>query len=89
MYIGDRLVNGVAPKDRNISMVFQSYALYPHMNVFDNIAFPLKIRHVNKDEIKKRAKDVADTLKSVACSNENPKSSAVDRGNVSLLVERS
>jgi len=62
IYIGDRLVNDVAPKDRNIAMVFQSYALYPHMNVFDNIAFPLKIRHMNKSEIEKSVKEAADTL---------------------------
>jgi multiple sugar transport system ATP-binding protein len=62
IYIGDRLVNEVAPRDRNISMVFQSYALYPHMRVFDNIAFPLKIRHTDKSEINKRVKEAADTL---------------------------
>jgi len=62
IYIGDRIVNNVAPRDRNISMVFQSYALYPHMKVFDNIAFPLKIRHANKAEIDKRVREVAETL---------------------------
>jgi len=62
IYIGDRLVNDIFPRDRNIAMVFQSYALYPHMKVFDNIAFPLKIRHTNKAEIGKRVRDVADTL---------------------------
>src|SRR5258708_28837675 len=45
IYIGDRLINGVDPKDRNIAMVFQNYALYPHMNVFDTVAFGLKLRH--------------------------------------------
>ena len=73
VYIGDRLVNDVAPKDRNISMVFQSYALYPHMDVFDNIAFPLKIRHVNKDEIQKLVKDVADTLEIGGLLKRKPK----------------
>src|SRR5712692_5223387 len=54
IYIGDRLVNGVAPKDRDIAMVFQNYALYPHMSVFDNMAFSLKLRHFHKVKIKKR-----------------------------------
>src|SRR3972149_9217061 len=48
--IGDRVVNDVAPKDRDIAMVFQSYALYPHMSVFDNMAFGLKLRKTPKDE---------------------------------------
>ncbi|KAF0112372.1 MAG: maltose/maltodextrin transport system ATP-binding protein [Chloroflexi bacterium] len=52
--IGDRVVNDVAPKDRDIAMVFQSYALYPHMTVFDNMAFGLKLRHLPKAEIQKR-----------------------------------
>ncbi|MBP3660819.1 MAG: ATP-binding cassette domain-containing protein, partial [Oscillospiraceae bacterium] len=54
LYIGDRLVNDVAPKDRDIAMVFQNYALYPHMTVYDNIAFALKLRHTPKDEIDRR-----------------------------------
>jgi multiple sugar transport system ATP-binding protein len=62
IYIGDTLVNDVAPRDRNIAMVFQSYALYPHMKVFDNIAFPLKIRHTSKSEIDVRVREVAETL---------------------------
>src|SRR5215218_4716759 len=48
IYIGDRLVNDVAPKDRDIAMVFQSYALYPHMSVYDNLAFGLKLRKTPK-----------------------------------------
>ena len=51
LYIGDRLVNDIAPKDRDIAMVFQNYALYPHMTVYDNMAFGLKLRKVPKDEI--------------------------------------
>ena len=51
LYIGDKLVNDVAPKDRDIAMVFQNYALYPHMTVYDNIAFALKLRKMPKDEI--------------------------------------
>ena len=60
--IGDRVVNDVAPKDRDIAMVFQSYALYPHMTVFDNMAFGLKLRKVPKAEIEKRVGDAAKTL---------------------------
>lgn len=63
IYIGDSLVNELPPKDRDVAMVFQSYALYPHMSVFDNIAFPLKMRKVPKEEIKKRVKEVASLLK--------------------------
>src|SRR6266571_6313622 len=62
IFIGDRIVNGVPPKDRDIAMVFQNYALYPHMTVFDNMAFGLKLRHVAKDEIKKRVEDAAEIL---------------------------
>lgn len=62
LYIGDRVVNDVAPKDRDIAMVFQSYALYPHMNVYQNMAFGLKLRKVKKDEIDKRVRDAAKIL---------------------------
>ena len=60
--IGDRVVNEVAPKDRDIAMVFQSYALYPHMSVYDNMAFGLKLRKVPKPEIKQRVTDAAEIL---------------------------
>ena len=60
--IGDQVVNDIAPKDRDIAMVFQSYALYPHMNVFDNMAFGLKLRKTPKEEIKKRVDDAAQIL---------------------------
>ena len=60
--IEDRVVNDVAPKDRDIAMVFQSYALYPHLSVFDNMAFGLKLRKVPKDEIKARVEKAASTL---------------------------
>jgi len=60
--IGERTVNDLPPKDRDIAMVFQSYALYPHMSVFDNIAFPLKIRKVARDEIQKTVKQTAEML---------------------------
>lgn len=62
LYIGDKLVNDVAPKDRDIAMVFQNYALYPHMTVFDNMAFGLKLRKVPKDEIKRRVEEAAKIL---------------------------
>jgi multiple sugar transport system ATP-binding protein len=58
--IGDRVVNDVPPKDRDIAMVFQSYALYPHMSVYDNMAFGLKLRKMPKDEIDRRVKEAAE-----------------------------
>ena len=62
LWIGDKLVNDVAPKDRDIAMVFQNYALYPHMTVYDNIAFALKLRHTPKDEIDRKVKEAAEIL---------------------------
>jgi multiple sugar transport system ATP-binding protein len=62
MKIGDRLVNDIPPKDRDIAMVFQNYALYPHMSVFDNMAFGLKLRKMPKDEIQRRVHEAADIL---------------------------
>ncbi|HEV3410237.1 MAG TPA: ATP-binding cassette domain-containing protein, partial [Chthoniobacterales bacterium] len=62
IYIGDRRVNHVPPKDRDIAMVFQNYALYPHMSVYDNMAFGLKLRRFPKAEIKKRVQDAATIL---------------------------
>ena len=62
LYIGDRLVNKVPPKDRDIAMVFQNYALYPHMTVYDNMAFGLKLRKVPKPEIDKMVKEAAKIL---------------------------
>ena len=60
--IGDQVVNDVAPKDRDIAMVFQSYALYPHMSVFDNMAFGLKLRKTPRDEIRRRVEEAANLL---------------------------
>jgi multiple sugar transport system ATP-binding protein len=60
--IGERVINDVAPKDRDIAMVFQSYALYPHMSIRDNLAFGLKLRHVPKDQIEARVKEAAAIL---------------------------
>ena len=62
LYIGNRLVNDVAPKDRDIAMVFQNYALYPHMTVYDNMAFALKLRHESKEEIDRKVKEAAEIL---------------------------
>jgi multiple sugar transport system ATP-binding protein len=62
LYIGDRQVNDVPPKDRDIAMVFQNYALYPHMTVFGNMAFGLKLRHTAKDEIRERVMEAAQIL---------------------------
>jgi multiple sugar transport system ATP-binding protein len=60
--IGDRVVNDVPPKDRDVAMVFQNYALYPHMSVYGNMAFALKLRHVDKAEMDRRVKDAARIL---------------------------
>ncbi len=62
LYIGDKLMNDVPPKDRDIAMVFQNYALYPHMTVFDNMAFGLKLRKIKKEEITKRVNEAAKIL---------------------------
>ncbi len=62
LLIGDRVVNNVAPKDRDIAMVFQSYALYPHMSVYDNLAFGLKLRKIKKEEIDRRVQEGAKIL---------------------------
>ena len=62
LWIDDKMVNDVAPKDRDIAMVFQNYALYPHMTVYENMAFALKLRHTPKDEIDKAVKAAAEIL---------------------------
>lgn len=71
--IGDRVVNDVPPKDRDIAMVFQSYALYPHMSVYDNMAFGLKLRKTPKSEIDRRVKEAADILGLVPLLDRKPK----------------
>ncbi len=73
LFIGDRLVNDVAPKDRKIAMVFQNYALYPHMTVFDNMAFGLKLRKVPKDEIARKVEEAARILDLTPLLNRKPK----------------
>ncbi len=62
LWIGDKLVNDVAPKDRDIAMVFQNYALYPHMTVYENMAFALKLRHTPKEELDRKVKEAAEIL---------------------------
>ena len=62
IYIGERVVNDVAPKDRDIAMVFQNYALYPHMTVYDNMAFGLRLRKYARPEIDRRVKEAAEML---------------------------
>ena len=71
--IGDRVVNDLAPKDRDVAMVFQSYALYPHMSVFDNLAFGLKLRKVPKAEIDKRVREAAATIELTNLLDRKPK----------------
>jgi len=73
LYIGDRLVNDVAPKDRDIAMVFQSYALYPHMNVYQNMAFGLKLRKFKKADIDVRVREAAKILDIVHLLDRKPK----------------
>ncbi len=73
LHIGDRLVNTVAPKDRDIAMVFQNYALYPHMTVFENMAFGLKLRKTPKDEIKRRVEEAARILDIAHLLDRKPK----------------
>ena len=73
IYINDKLVNDVSPKDRDIAMVFQNYALYPHMTVYDNMAFALKLKKVPKDEIKTRVDEAAKLLGLSEMLNRKPK----------------
>ena len=73
LYIDGRLCNDIEPKDRDIAMVFQSYALYPHLTVYDNIAFPLKIAKVPKEEIDKKVRDAAETLDITQYLDRKPK----------------
>ena len=73
MYIGDTLVNDVQPKDRDIAMVFQNYALYPHMSVYDNMAFGLKLRKMDKDDIDRRVKEAAAVLEITEFLDRKPK----------------
>ena len=73
IYIGDTLVNDIPPKDRGIAMVFQSYALYPHMTVYENMAFGLKLKKTPKDEIDKRVREAAEKLEITELLDRKPK----------------
>ncbi|SET71322.1 multiple sugar transport system ATP-binding protein [Natronincola peptidivorans] len=73
LYIDDKLVNDVEPKDRDIAMVFQNYALYPHMTVFDNMAFGLKLRKMSKEEIQTKVNEAAEILNIKELLNRKPK----------------
>ena len=73
MYIGDRLINDVPPKDRDIAMVFQNYALYPHMTVYKNMAFGLELRKMPKDDIDKRVREAAKILEIEHLLDRKPK----------------
>ena len=87
LYIGDRLVNDVAPKDRDIAMVFQNYALYPHMTVYKNIAFGLELRKTPKDEIDKRVHEAAKILEIEHLLDRKPKAlSGGQRQALTLLM---
>lgn len=72
IYFDDVMVNGIPPKLRNVGLVFQSYALYPHMTVFDNIAFPLKLQKVPKDEIRDRVHEIAKVVQIDDLLNRKP-----------------
>ncbi len=73
LWIGDTLVNDIAPKDRDIAMVFQNYALYPHMTVYENMAFGLKLRKIPKDEIDKKVREAAEILDIAHLLDRKPK----------------
>ena len=73
LYIGDKLVNNIVPKDRNIAMVFQNYALYPHLSVYDNMAFSLSVRHEDKAEIDRKVRKAAEILDITELLDRKPK----------------
>lgn len=74
IYIDNVLVNQLTARDRNIAMAFENYALYPHLNVYENIAFPLRVRKISEDEIKKRVKDITEALGIAKNIKDYPKS---------------
>lgn len=73
LYIDGKLMNDVAPKDRDIAMVFQNYALYPHMTVYENMAFSLKLKKVSKDEIDRKVREAAEILDITQYLDRKPK----------------
>ena len=73
LWIGDKLMNDVEPKDRNIAMVFQNYALYPHMTVYENMAFSLKLKKTPKDEIDRKVREAAEILDITQYLDRKPK----------------
>ena len=73
IFIGNELVNDLPPKDRDVAMVFQNYSLYPHMNVYDNIAFPLKMRKTERHEIDERVTNIAELLNIGHLLNRKPR----------------
>jgi ABC-type uncharacterized transport system ATPase subunit len=81
--IGDRLVNDLPPRDRDIAMVFQNYALYPHMTVFDNMAFGLKMRKFARSEIEQRVREAAEVLGILDLLQRKPRNSPADNDSVS------
>ena len=90
IYIDGKLVNNIPPKDRDIAMVFQNYALYPHMSVFENLAFGLKLRKLKKEEIKERVNYAAKILEIEDLLDRKPKQlSGGQRQRVQLAVRLS
>ena len=87
--IGNRVVNDLEPKDRDCAMVFQNYALYPHMSVYDNMAYGLKIRGLAKSDIDKRVNVAASILELGNFLQRKPDSFPADSGNVSRWAARS
>ena len=85
LYIGDRLVNDVAPKDRDIAMVFQSYALYPHMTVYENMAFSLKLKKLPKEEIRRKVMKAAEILDITEYLDRKPKALSGGRDRKSVV----
>jgi len=88
IHIGDRIVNDVPPKNRDIAMVFQNYALYPHMTVYDNMAFALKLRKFKKEEIEKTVIETASLLEIEELLDRKPKQLPEDRDRELLWEER-
>ena len=82
LYIGDKLMNDVEPKDRDIAMVFQNYALYPHMTVYENMAFSLKLKKTPKDEIDRKVREAAEILDITQYLDRKPKALSGGSGSV-------